>query len=234
MKRRLLYFLAVLVLGGAAWAFFAERSKRASLARLAPFAEFNAWRRFGVSTFKAKPFDLFAYPSDIAFYKVPDDPSTIASTLWSMPGLESVRIDFGGVQVPQGFLVGTRTSRIKVLDLDSAALDEGTLGEVSGAPELEILILTGSNLRTFPPIILPKLKELWLGQSRITDQGLEHAFDLATLETLDLSGSGISKIDLQRANRLSKLGRLRLGNTLVSQSDIDGLKKALPNTDILY
>ncbi len=234
MKRRLLYFLAVLVLVIVAGAFFTERSKRASLARLAPFAEFNVWRRFGVGNFTAEPFDLFAYPSDIAFHKLPDDPSIIASTLWSLPGLRSVRINFGGDQVPRSLLVGAKTSRIKVLDLDGATLDEGTLEEVSGAPCLEVLILTGSNLRSFPLMVLPKLKELWLGQSQITDQGLEHAFDLASLETLDFSGSGISKIDPRTATRLPKLARLRLGDTQVSQSNVDELRKALPNTEILY
>jgi Leucine-rich repeat (LRR) protein len=222
--------LAVLSTAG----FLTERSKRAALDELAPFAEFNIWQRFGLANFPAEPFDLFAYPADVAFHAFPDDPAGIGELLWSLHGLRSVRIGMIEEPLPRPLLVGAKTSRINVLDLDSARLDEGTLASVSGAPELEILILTGSSLRNFPPLVLPKLRELWLGQSQITDQGMEHVFNLTSLETLEFSGSGVSRIDPHSASRLLKLVLLSLGDTQVTQENVDELQKVMPNTQISF
>lgn len=234
MKRQLLFLLGLGVGGLLLWAGVAEWKRRTALARLAPFAEFNSWRYLGRARFEAKPYALLASPADVTFVKLPRDAAGVASQLQDLPGLETVRVNSHAGLLPRAFLAALRKTHITLLDLDSAELERGALEEMSGAPKLEVLILTGSNLRAFPRLVLPRLKDLSLSQTLVTEAGLAGVFDQVALESLDLSGCAISRLDPAQCARLSRLKLLRLGHTQITDSHAEALRKVLPHAEVAH
>lgn len=228
-KAAILVILTLVAIGVVS---YLEHTRKEALSKLAPFAEFSVWKRFGLHNLNTEPGSLFAYPTDIAFQKMPEHPLDIAVVLWKIPGLRSVKINVGEHKVPRELLVGVKTARIKALDLDGAKLGQDLLDELDGTDSIEMLILTGSDVNTFPKLSIPKLKELSIGISKLTDQGMKYIFDMSSLEILDISGATITEISVSDLKRLTKLSHLYIGDTGISQNNIDELIKAMPNLSV--
>ena len=60
-----------------------------------------------------------------------------------------------------------------------------------------------------------RLRELYLGGTKVTDAGLEHLKDLPELQTLDLSGTEVSDVGLEHLKGLRHLRTLDLSSTRV-------------------
>src|SRR5262249_32564688 len=79
---------------------------------------------------------------------------------------------------------------------------------------------------------LKKLKTLNLGETKLTNLGLEHAGALTSLETLDLHGTLITDAGMAHLKPLGDLKKLILNNTKISDAGIKHLD-GLDNLDEL-
>jgi hypothetical protein len=71
---------------------------------------------------------------------------------------------------------------------------------------------------------LRKLKELALGQAKITGAGLKHLAQIGTLEVLDLRGTSVNSADLHELTPLVRLRKLVLAHAeSVTDSGLDAL-----------
>ena len=77
-----------------------------------------------------------------------------------------------------------------------------------------------------------RLQWLDLGNSRVTDNGLESIRELTQLEDLRLNGSGVTDAGLNHLTSLSQLRVLYLSSTHITDESVAKLQKALPNCKI--
>jgi len=76
----------------------------------------------------------------------------------------------------------------------------------------------------------------WLGlvETAITDEGLVHISQLANLKGISLRGTAVTDVGLKYIAKLNKLELLDLSETRVTKVGIADLKRALPNTTVLF
>ncbi|MBZ5856689.1 chitobiase/beta-hexosaminidase C-terminal domain-containing protein [Flavihumibacter profundi] len=80
----------------------------------------------------------------------------------------------------------------------------------------------------------PELRELNLSFTDITDTGLNSLLTLKSLNHLSLSGTHITAAGLKKLQALKKLKKLYCWSTTVPETEIAGLRKIMPETDIEY
>jgi hypothetical protein len=78
----------------------------------------------------------------------------------------------------------------------------------------------------------PKLKELDLSYTNVSDGGVEHIAALQYLEWLDVTGTDISDVSVRLLRKLAKLKQLRIEETRMSEEGVAELQRALPQTMI--
>jgi hypothetical protein len=89
---------------------------------------------------------------------------------------------------------------------------------------------------------LPKLQELTLGQTRITDVGLQHLARLKNLKVLDLSTGfdqdlvfpDVTDAGLESLKKLANLRTLVLKGTRVTDEGVKEFQRALPNCKVYH
>lgn len=79
---------------------------------------------------------------------------------------------------------------------------------------------------------LTKLTSLGLCTTKITDAGLEHLTRLK-LTKLDLAATSITDAGVKHLIQLKGLAVLRLGDTRLTQTGFDAIRKALPKCKIV-
>ena len=80
---------------------------------------------------------------------------------------------------------------------------------------------------------LKTLQRLHLEKTAITDAGLEHLKGLSNLVYLNLYETAVSDAGLQHLKGLSQLRKLFVWKTKVTQAGVDGLRKSLPELDVV-
>lgn len=80
---------------------------------------------------------------------------------------------------------------------------------------------------------LPKLRELYLDSSLITNAGLEHLEKLTALQTLDLQNTAITDEGLLRLKPLAQLKLLLLTGSRVTREAVAEARKQMLNTRIV-
>ena len=88
-------------------------------------------------------------------------------------------------------------------------------------------------IQTLRALRLPRLRELYLSRTQITDAGLKHLAASVTLQKLDLFDTQVGDEGLRSIAKLTTLVRLGLGNTKVTDRGVE-LLKALPQLQELY
>lgn len=93
-------------------------------------------------------------------------------------------------------------------------------------PRLEALLLfdtlvDDAGLKSLPP--LPALKRLFLKNSKITGDSLEHIATYKTLDTLDLSGTAITGESLAALKELTKLYDIDVSRTELDRKGLENL-----------
>jgi hypothetical protein len=73
---------------------------------------------------------------------------------------------------------------------------------------------------------------LCLGETKVTDTGLEVLKGMTTLTCLELEQTNITDAGLERLKGLSQLSRLRLEHTKVTDEGVKKLQQALPHCKI--
>lgn len=80
---------------------------------------------------------------------------------------------------------------------------------------------------------LPKLRELYLDGSSITNSGLEHLGKLTALQTLDLQNTTITDEGLLQLKSLTQLKLLLLTGSQVTRDAVAEIRKLMLNTRIV-
>ena len=81
---------------------------------------------------------------------------------------------------------------------------------------------------------LPQLQSLNLSDTKITDAGLKHLQGLGNIRTLNLRSTAVTDAGLKHLQKLAKLSFLRLDDANVTDEGVKELQQALPNCGILY
>lgn len=80
----------------------------------------------------------------------------------------------------------------------------------------------------------PKLRELYLWNTGVTDAGLVHLQGLSELQKLDLSGTAVTDAGLKHLKGLTNLREVNLkGNRGVTAAGVRELQQALPRAKII-
>ncbi len=208
------------------------------------------------------------------------------SPLSGLKDLESIRL-FDITRVPELKPVSLRPlrglSKLSTLVLQSNSVDDAELSEIKELPQLTYLCVAGegvsevglghianlprlgtlwlsrtsvSDLSTLVPS-LPRLNQLYVIESpvtddglralagatslrtlrliktKVTDDGLSHIAKLPALTQLSLMDTPISDAGLAKLSGLPSLETLDLRGTGVSQAGINSLKKAIPRLQIM-
>ncbi len=123
----------------------------------------------------------------------------------------------------------TRLKYLQRLDLSGCIFEEATLEQFSSAgalPRLTDLWLenTGLSDEALPFIArLSWLEWLILGGTRISDDGLEHLRSMALLRALWVNNTGVSDAGLLRLDVLRKLSEINIQGSQATQSGLDAL-----------
>lgn len=113
------------------------------------------------------------------------------------------------------------------LDLTELMLDQDVLAAIGTLPDLEILLLGGTNVDDagiLPLRELPRLTTLGLRRTLVTDETLRHLSRLPNLETLYLSETSVSDSGMEHLATMDGLRRLALAKTRVTASGISRLQ----------
>ncbi len=76
---------------------------------------------------------------------------------------------------------------------------------------------------------LTRLKYLYLGQTSVTDKGLEHLKGMSKLQSLSLAGTQVTDAGLANLKDLRELRVLEIKDTKVTNAGVAELKKSLPD-----
>ncbi len=183
------------------------------------------------------------------------------------------QFDPSGYRIPNPHLPGPEWLRqllgenfftdVEVMGITITPDAEAALANVRGLTQLKILWLWGRRNTVSDAWIvnlkaLTQLKELTLGNIKITDAGLEslkdltqlqrlvlaetkvtdaglvHLEDLTRLQYLFLTKNNVTDAGLVHLRGLSKLRYLNLENTNVTDAGVRQLQKALPNCEISF
>jgi Leucine-rich repeat (LRR) protein len=110
-------------------------------------------------------------------------------------------------------------------------LTDGTARTLSKLTTLEEVGLSGSKVGDDGLALLgklPRLRVLWVADTRVSGEGLKHLAKSAGLEGLHLQGLKIGDADLEALRPLKRLKSISLGRTNVTPKGIEALKKMLP------
>jgi hypothetical protein len=122
------------------------------------------------------------------------------------------------------------------LDLTNLMVGHDVLAEIASLPDLEILLLGGSDVDDSGVALvtgLPRLTHLGLRRTLITDEALSHVAKLTTLEKLYLSETPVSDAGIDHLRALRGLRQLALSKTRVSAVGVAGLS-SLPMLERLW
>lgn len=152
-------------------------------------------------------------------------------------------------------------ARVHTVELRDTNVDDGTVESLAAITSLRRLIfyrcpVTDAHAARIAH--LKRLEDLWLTSSNITDDGLRHIaslrnlrflcvsdtrvtgdglrwiVDLPNLRRLHVFGTAVDDGDVPQLSRLREVETLDLRQTRVTQSGVDRLRRALPNTRIDY
>jgi hypothetical protein len=139
-----------------------------------------------------------------------------------------VGVDFNGAKVLKGYLhLLHELPDLEHLSFSTPLMDDERLAELQGLPRLWDLYLYRSNvsdaglkyLKTFP-----SLRRVPMGETRVTDKGLVHLKDLTQLEYVGLRGNRVTDDGLVHLKNLTKLTGLFLAETQVTNAGMEHLK----------
>ena len=117
-------------------------------------------------------------------------------------------------------------------------IDNNDVGALSGIQNnISHLNLSKTQVNDQVMGIVKKMKHLtWLGlrNTKVGDNGIKQLKDLAYLRYLNLSGTEVSDGAVKDLARLKDLEEIYLWGSKMTDSGVESLRKALPETKIIY
>lgn len=112
-------------------------------------------------------------------------------------------------------------------DLRRAVLNDRVIGALAAFPEIERLMLSKSGITDEQLAKLPlmNLKSLELGDTKISDEGIQSLWPLKKLEDLDLSRTAVTSRGLKTLATLGSLQSINLDETAIDDAGIAHLSK---------
>lgn len=148
-------------------------------------------------------------------------------------------------------------TQLASLDVSGEGITDAGLASIATMSKLVLLRIRKSSIRDLSQLspILPRLRVLEIGETSIADDGLrplagstlrmlflrdtalsderlEHLVKIKSLNLLDISGSMVSDAGLARLAGLTQLKELIIERTAVSEATLTALRKALPRLTI--
>lgn len=114
------------------------------------------------------------------------------------------------------------------LDLTELMLDYEVLAAIGTLPDLEVLLLGGTNVddKGIPPLCeLPRLTLLGLRRTLVTDKAIPHLARLPNLQRIYLSDTSVSDAGMAHLATMDRLLQLALANTRVTGSGVSRLER---------
>jgi hypothetical protein len=140
------------------------------------------------------------------------------------PGCARARLPLGG---PDARAIQEITRLGGRYELDAAAAGQPLL-----RADLAYTPVTDDDLAALQG--LSRLRSLNLdGAGNLSDKGLEHLKDLASLRSLSLASTAVTDAGLERLQGLKELRTLNLWETHVSDTGVHSLRQKLPKVNVL-
>jgi len=159
-----------------------------------------------------------------------------------MPGLQVLSIGQVAEMMPAHGAALTAADELRELHLDYAKVSSPTLSELAKLPKLEKLDIncnsydgkTGKHIDQYDLDdesaaaigTFPRLRELMLFQTKITDRGLQEICQLVDLELLVVSSREITSASFEPVSRLKKLRHLSTWAWQIEDADFAKLQDA--------
>ena len=122
-------------------------------------------------------------------------------------------------------LAGLFLSRVAVSDGDLAGL-----GNVDSLQKISFSNCRGIGDATLVVVgQLPKLEELYVSGTSVTDEGFAHLSGLTGLRTLEIHDRQVTDAALEALSGLESLKRLKVDQTQITADGVARLREALPN-----
>ena len=125
---------------------------------------------------------------------------------------------------------------LRYLDLNESFADDDSVKQLGVFKNLETLLVWQTDVTDEGLSVLaelPKLKRLMLkALPDVTDAGMDAVAGVATLETLDLSESGVTDEGIAKLHGLSNLKKLEVSNTAVTPEGVTAIREAIPGLDV--
>lgn len=124
---------------------------------------------------------------------------------------------------------------ILLISIESAEITQQTLQSFSRFPDLNHVLLRGSDLTDedlSALASLPNLQSLDLSNTQVTGTGLRSLSSLPQLKHLNLDGAPITEEGLAAVATLKQLESISLSNVGLAESDIGQLEEAIPGVMI--
>jgi hypothetical protein len=145
------------------------------------------------------------------------------------------KVDFTGIALDNLSFLEPSQSLQELTLANNGALDDAALAKLPVWPQLQKLVLDGSNLRGSTLAELnrqPRLTDVSLGCATFGDLFAENLAKLHNLKRVSLGGSGVTDDGLLHLSRLTNLERLDLRGTKTSGAAREKLRASLPNCRI--
>ncbi|MCM2372772.1 protein kinase domain-containing protein [Aporhodopirellula aestuarii] len=181
--------------------------------------------------------------------KIPEEPEIVAIDLeesqWlndsdltyfsDLPNLQSLDLSGTGV-TSSGIEQLGRSPNLRGLSLAGTSVIEIPDSFANQLPTLEKLYLQGTSISDLSVAALNGLHglvSLDLGGTRISSNGLSQLDSLSGLRTLSVAGASIHQLNDVTPKRFPALSRLNLIGTRISRSEVEIIRKNLPETKVV-
>jgi hypothetical protein len=118
------------------------------------------------------------------------------------------------------------------VDLTAKSVNDATVRHIAALSDLKVVWLGNSRV-TDDGLVhlrgLTNLEQLWLGNTQITDAGVVHLQGLRSVHDLSIANTRISDTGLAHLRGLRSLRQLSVGNTWVTDAGVADLQRFLPS-----
>ena len=178
--------------------------------------------------------DFFATVARIDIEDVPVTGATLA-LIATLPDLQQLGLTSNQINVT-GLRHLAKLNKLEGLGLQSTSITDSSLAHLAELKGLKYLTLEGSLITDSGLVQVAKLTQLEaleLHADTVTDDGLRPLAKLPNLNYLLIDCNHVTDAGLAHLHQMSNLKQLRLCHGLALDEAYEGLRKALPNCQVL-
>ena len=155
--------------------------------------------------------------------------------LKAVPSSAEIRkLAIGKTAVTDVGMASVSLSQVDWLDLTDCPIGDKTVARLESNPKINQLSLEGTKITDETLTVLGKLDsldELDLSRTSVTDRGVAKLANLQKLEILWLTGTDVSDDCVEYLAKLKSLRQLEVTGTQITSAGVERLRAALPNLE---